>query len=108
MYCESFHNKLKTGYFHSKLNKRLDKSVIAKELVQIPLAESMLEFYINLCKYMSFEYDMIMYMLDILASIFIATNYKRKFFVLKGLTCNGKSKLFELMGRVRIYADPTS
>lgn len=64
------------------------------------VSKSMQHFYINLCKYTSFEYDMLMYMLDILASVFIATNYERKFFVWKGLTRNGKSKLFELMGRV--------
>ncbi|GBL95420.1 hypothetical protein AVEN_274335-1 [Araneus ventricosus] len=43
---------------------------------------------------------MLMYILDVLASAFIATNYERKFFVLKGLTSNGKSKLFELLGKV--------
>ena len=64
------------------------------------LTKSMMHFYVNLCKCTSFEYDLIMYMLDILASVFIATNYERKFFVWKGLTRNGKSKLFELMGRV--------
>lgn len=63
-------------------------------------AQSMINFYVNLCKYMCFEYDMILYLMDVLASIFIATNYERKFFVFKGLTCNGKSKMFELMGRV--------
>lgn len=64
------------------------------------LTKSMLYFYINLCKCTSFEYELLMYMLDILASVFVGTNYERKFFVWKGLTRNGKSKLFELMGRV--------
>ena len=64
------------------------------------LAKSMLQFYINLCKCTSFEYDLLLYMLDILSSVFIGTNYERKFFVWKGLTRNGKSKLFELMGSV--------
>lgn len=64
------------------------------------LTKSMLYFYINLCKCTSFDYELLMYMLDILASVFVGTNYERKFFVWKGLTRNGKSKLFELMGRV--------
>lgn len=65
-----------------------------------PLAISMLHFYANLCKFTSFEYHLLMFMLDVLASVFIGTNYMRKFFVWKGLTRNGKSKLFELMGSV--------
>lgn len=64
------------------------------------LMTSMLHFYVNLCKCISFEYELLLYMLDVLASIFVGTNYERKFFVWKGLTRNGKSKLFELMGRV--------
>lgn len=64
------------------------------------LSVSMMHFFINLCKCTAFEYDVFMYMLDILASVFIGTNYERKFFVWKGLTRNGKSKLFELMGKV--------
>lgn len=64
------------------------------------LSKSMMHFYINICKCTSFEYDIFMYMLDILASVYIGTNYERKFFVWKGLTRNGKSKLFELMGKV--------
>lgn len=63
------------------------------------LTKSMLYFYINLCKCTSFDYELLMYMLDVLASVFVGTNYERKFFVWKGLTRNGKSKLFELMGR---------
>jgi hypothetical protein len=61
---------------------------------------SMMRFYVNLCKCMSYEYDMIVYLMDVLASTLVATNYERKFFVLKGLTRNGKSKLFELMGKI--------
>lgn len=64
------------------------------------LSKSMMHFYINICKCTSFEYDIFMYMLDILASVYVGTNYERKFFVWKGLTRNGKSKLFELMGKV--------
>lgn len=65
-----------------------------------PYATSMLHFYVHLCKYTAFEYDLLMYLLDVLASIFIATNYERKFFVFKGETSNGKSKLFEILGRM--------
>lgn len=64
------------------------------------LVDSMLLFYVNLCKCGSFEYEWLLYMLDVLASVLVATNYERKFFVCKGLTRNGKSKLFELMGKV--------
>lgn len=64
------------------------------------LARSMLHFYVNLCKFTSFEYSLLLFMLDVLASVFIGTNYMRKFIVWKGLTRNGKSKLFEMMGRV--------
>lgn len=60
---------------------------------------SMLHFYVNLCKCTSFEYELLLYVLDVLASVLVATNYERKFFVCKGLTRNGKSKLFELMGK---------
>ncbi|GBN51488.1 hypothetical protein AVEN_267638-1 [Araneus ventricosus] len=79
------------------------KWMVSKELPslnEVEYVSSMLHFYTHLCKYMSFEYDMLMYILDVLASAFIATNYERKFFVLKGLTSNGKSKLFELLGKV--------
>lgn len=65
-----------------------------------PDAVSMMHFYIHLCKYTAFEHDLMMYLSDVLASIFIATNYERKFFVCKGETSNGKSKLFEILGRV--------
>ncbi|GBM30345.1 hypothetical protein AVEN_197823-1 [Araneus ventricosus] len=63
-------------------------------------AVSMMHFYVHMCKYTGFEHDLLMYLLDVLASIFIATNYERKFFVMKGETSNGKSKLFEILGRV--------
>ena len=61
-------------------------------------AISMMHFYVHLCKYTAFDYDLLMYLCDVLASIFIATNYERKFFVCKGQTSNGKSKLFEILG----------
>lgn len=61
---------------------------------------SMLHFYTHLCKYTAFEHDLIMYLCDVLASIFISTNYERKFFVCKGDTANGKSKLFEILSKV--------
>ncbi|GIY48973.1 SF3 helicase domain-containing protein [Caerostris extrusa] len=79
------------------------REMISEEITDIafdPYALSMLHFYTHLCKYMSFEHDMFMFMLDVLASSFIATNYERKFFVFKGITSNGKSKLFELLGKV--------
>ena len=69
-------------------------------LQQHPYAATMLHFYTHLCKYTAFEYDLLLYLLDVLASIFIATNYERKFYVCKGETSNGKSKLFELLNRV--------
>lgn len=59
-----------------------------------------LNFYCHLCKYMSFEYEMVIYMLYVISSMFIATNYYRHFFVFQGNTKNGKSKFFELIGRV--------
>ncbi|GBO41941.1 hypothetical protein AVEN_155323-1 [Araneus ventricosus] len=65
-----------------------------------PLTESMLQFYVHFCKYTSFEYDVMMYFLDVLSSLLIATNYARKFFVLKGNTRNGKSKFFQMLSRV--------
>lgn len=57
-------------------------------------------FYCHLCKYMSFEYEMVIYMLYVISSMFIATNYYRHFFVFQGNTKNGKSKFFELIGKV--------
>ncbi|GBN19691.1 hypothetical protein AVEN_261776-1 [Araneus ventricosus] len=63
-------------------------------------ALSMMHFYVHLCKYTGFERDLLMYLMDVLASVLIATNYERKFFVMKGETSNGKSKLFEILGRV--------
>lgn len=65
-----------------------------------PYATSMMHFYVHLCKFTAFDYDLLLYLSDILASIFIATNYQRKFFVFKGRTSNGKSKLFETLSRV--------
>lgn len=62
--------------------------------------DSVLNFYCHLCKYMSFEYDMVIYMLYIISSIFIATNYYRHFFIFQGNTKNGKSKFFELIDKV--------
>lgn len=70
------------------------------ECKQPTYVETMLHFYTHLCKFTAFEYDLLMYLLDVLSSIFIATNYERKFFVCKGETSNGKSKLFELLSRV--------
>lgn len=61
---------------------------------------SIYQFYVHLCKYTSFEYDRMMYMLDVIASLLVATNYMRKFFILKGVTKNGKSKFFQMMSRV--------
>ncbi|KAG8175223.1 hypothetical protein JTE90_022646 [Oedothorax gibbosus] len=70
------------------------------ECKQPTYVETMLHFYTHLCKFTAFEYDLLMYLLDVLSSIFIATNYERKFYVCKGETSNGKSKLFELLSRV--------
>lgn len=70
------------------------------DLVHGPYAVSMMHFYVHLCKYTAFEHDLMLYLCDVLASIFIATNYERKFFVCKGETSNGKSKLFEILSRV--------
>ncbi|GFY66913.1 SF3 helicase domain-containing protein [Trichonephila inaurata madagascariensis] len=64
------------------------------------LTESMLQFYVHFCKYTSFEYDNMMYLLDVLSSLLIATNYARKFFVFKGNTRNGKSKFFQMISKV--------
>ena len=61
---------------------------------------SMYQFYVHLCKYTSFEYDRMMYMLDVVASLLVATNYMRKFFILKGVTKNGKSKFFQMISRI--------
>ncbi|GFX57397.1 SF3 helicase domain-containing protein [Trichonephila clavipes] len=69
-------------------------------LTDNPHALSMMNFMVHLSKYTAFEYDLLMYLCDVLASIFIATNYERKFFVMKGETSNGKSKLFEILARV--------
>ncbi|GFQ78262.1 SF3 helicase domain-containing protein [Trichonephila clavata] len=69
-------------------------------LTNNPYALSMMHFMVHLSKYTAFEHDLLMYLCDVLASIFIATNYERKFFVMKGETSNGKSKLFEILARV--------
>ncbi|GFR31703.1 SF3 helicase domain-containing protein [Trichonephila clavata] len=69
-------------------------------LTDNPHALSMMHFMVHLSKYTAFEHDLLMYLCDVLASIFIATNYERKFFVMKGETSNGKSKLFEILARV--------
>lgn len=61
---------------------------------------SIYQFYVHLCKYTSFEYDRMMYMWDVIASLLVATNYMRKFFILKGVTKNGKSKFFQMISRV--------
>lgn len=61
---------------------------------------TILNFYGHLCKYMGFEYDMIIFMLNVISSIFIATNYYRRFFVFHGNTKNGKSKFFEMLSKV--------
>lgn len=106
---ESLYEKLTDKRFFLKYlqNLFLDKTTSLYDTLHQLLPEakddlmkSMLSFYVNLCKCTSFEYELLMYMLDILASVFVGTNYERKFFVWKGLTRNGKSKLFELMGRV--------
>ena len=62
--------------------------------------DSILHFYCHLCKYMSFDYDMVIFMLYVISSIFIATNYYRRFFVFQGNTKNGKSKFFEMMNKI--------
>lgn len=64
------------------------------------LVMSMLNFYVHICKYMSFEFDLLEYMLDVLASILIATNYARHFYILQGITGNGKSKFFEMITKL--------
>ncbi|GFT79272.1 SF3 helicase domain-containing protein [Nephila pilipes] len=61
---------------------------------------SMLKFYMHLCKYMSFEYEQLIFMMDVLSSILIATNYSRHFYILQGITGNGKSKFFEMITKV--------
>lgn len=63
-------------------------------------ALSMMHFFVDMCKYSAFEHDLLMYLLDVLSSVFIATNYEKKFFVCKGDKSNGKSKLFEILRRV--------
>lgn len=65
-----------------------------------PFAISMLHFFVHLSTYMTFEYELFIYMMDLLASTLIATNYERKFIVWKGPTRNGKSMMFELLKRV--------
>lgn len=62
--------------------------------------DSILKFYCHLCKYTSFEYDMVIFMLFVISSIFIATNYYRRFFIFQGNTKNGKSKFFEMCGNI--------
>ncbi|GFR32551.1 SF3 helicase domain-containing protein [Trichonephila clavata] len=61
---------------------------------------SMLKFYMHLCKYVSFEYEQLIFLLDVLSSILIATNYSRHFYILQGITGNGKSKFFEMITKV--------
>lgn len=96
-------------YLKSLFRNRTDdlfdtlQEMVHEEMLQVARnneAISMMHFYIHLCKYTAFEHDLMMYLSDVLASIFIATNYERKFFVCKGETSNGKSKLFEILGRV--------
>lgn len=62
--------------------------------------ESMLHFYVHICKYMTFEYDLLLYFMDILSSLLISTNYARHFYILQGITGNGKSKFFEMLTKV--------
>ncbi|KAG8172719.1 hypothetical protein JTE90_003908 [Oedothorax gibbosus] len=57
-------------------------------LEQQDYAHTMLHFYAHMCKFTAFEHDLLMYLLDVLSSIFIATNYERKFYVCKGETSN--------------------
>lgn len=61
---------------------------------------SMFHFYVHICKYMAFEYDLLMYMVDILSSLLIGTNYSRHFYILQGITGNGKSKFFEILTKL--------
>ncbi|GFQ75131.1 SF3 helicase domain-containing protein [Trichonephila clavata] len=68
-------------------------------LTDNPYALSMIHFMVHLSKYTAFKHDLLLYLCDVLASIFIATNYERNFFVMKGETSNGKSKLFEILAR---------
>ncbi|GFX82824.1 SF3 helicase domain-containing protein [Trichonephila clavipes] len=70
------------------------------DLADNPHALSMMNFMVHLSKYTAFEYVLLMYLCDVFAGIFIATNYERKFFVMKGETSNRKSKLFEILARV--------
>lgn len=65
-----------------------------------PWIDSIFHFYIHICKYMSFEFDALDYMLNVLASMLIATNYSRKFYIMQGITGNGKSKLFEIINKL--------
>lgn len=77
--------------------------IVAKEFnlsLDNKYLESILNFYCHLSKYMGFEYDMVIFMLSIISSIFIATNYYRRFFILHGNTKNGKSKFFEMLAKV--------
>lgn len=80
-----------------------------RELVQPPSSEdpvvtavfeSVLRAYVHLCKYICFEYDVMLYVLDLFSSVLVATNYERKFVVFKGKTRNGKSKLFQILLRL--------
>lgn len=76
------------------------KQILDNDVKEHDYILSMYQFYVHLCKYTSFEYDRMMYMLDVIASLLVATNYMRKFFILKGVTKNGKSKFFQMISRV--------
>ena len=65
-----------------------------------PYIESMFHFYVHICKYMTFEYDLLLFFLDILSSLLISTNYARHFYIIQGITGNGKSKFFEMLTKV--------
>lgn len=77
--------------------------LVKDEFAVIDLSESMLRFYISLCKWTCFDYDRIVSVLNSLASAYVGGTHSSErgnIFVWRGTTCNGKTTLFELMKRV--------
>lgn len=79
------------------------KEILLEENMYVfddPLILSMYQMYVHLCKYSSFDYEKLMFLIDVVTSLLISTNYPRKFYIFKGLTRNGKSKFFQMITKV--------
>jgi hypothetical protein len=93
-YLEKLKAKENADYLMSLKTALTEENVSLRKSVA---SDSLLVFYVDLCKYLRFNYEEMKFFATTLATNLTATNYGKYVFILQGEANNGKSRLLNTM-----------